>query len=63
VRNVIAAPLAVGFGISTPAHVRTLHGHAAIAVVGRAVLNLIGNTKPDVYLPELDRYRRSMLAT
>lgn len=62
VKELIPTPLAVGFGVSTPGHVRALRGHAAVAVVGSAVLNLIGDKRPDAYLPELDHYLRLMLS-
>lgn len=38
VRRYVTTPLAVGFGISKPEHLRTLKGHADIAVIGSAVI-------------------------
>lgn len=37
-------PRAVGFGISSPSHVRALAGKAEIAVVGSAMINLVDQT-------------------
>lgn len=42
VRNYIDSPLAVGFGIKTPAQVEALRGLADIAVVGSALLQYDG---------------------
>jgi tryptophan synthase alpha chain len=41
VRRVTSLPLAVGFGISTPAQVREVQRHADAAVVGSAVVHVI----------------------
>ena len=41
VRRFTSLPLAVGFGISTPAQVREVQGHADAAVVGSAVVHVI----------------------
>ena len=46
VRAHTALPIAVGFGISTPEHVRALRGVADGVVVGSAVLDAIGNAAP-----------------
>ena len=40
-RHFTSLPLAVGFGISTPAQVREVQGHADAAVVGSAVVHVI----------------------
>ncbi|MCS6987175.1 MAG: tryptophan synthase subunit alpha [Sphingomonadaceae bacterium] len=36
-------PVAVGFGVRTPAHARTVARHADLVVVGSAVVDVIGN--------------------
>lgn len=43
VRQYVTLPLAVGFGISTPEHIRSLRGLADVAVMGSALLPLAGN--------------------
>lgn len=40
VKKFTALPLAVGFGISSPAHMTALKGQAEIAVVGSAAVNV-----------------------
>ncbi|OGF20112.1 tryptophan synthase subunit alpha [Candidatus Falkowbacteria bacterium RIFCSPLOWO2_02_FULL_45_15] len=40
-------PLAVGFGISRPTHIKQLKGYADIAVVGSEVLNIYHQAVPD----------------
>lgn len=42
VRQYVTLPLAVGFGIATPDHIRSLHGLADVAVIGSALLQLDG---------------------
>lgn len=42
VREYVTLPLAVGFGISTPEHIRSLHGLVDVAVMGSALLPLTG---------------------
>jgi tryptophan synthase alpha chain len=46
VRAAIKTPLLVGFGISTPAHVASLHGHADGAIVASALVDAIEKTPP-----------------
>lgn len=45
VKKHISLPVAVGFGISKKAHVQQLQGHANIAIVGSAIVNIINNRK------------------
>ena len=47
VRERVAAPLVVGFGISTPAHVAALVGKADGAIVASALADLIERTEPE----------------
>lgn len=44
-------PIAVGFGVSRPAHIKALRGYADIAIVGSATIDLVKNT------PSKDRNR------
>ena len=46
VKTKISAPRAVGFGISSPQHIRALSAHAEIAIVGSATIDLISKTPP-----------------
>ena len=40
VKNYFSIPLAVGFGISQPEHIRALAGIAYIAIVGSAIIDI-----------------------
>jgi len=46
VRAATDVPLVVGFGISTPEHVRALHGQADGVIVASALADLIESTPP-----------------
>lgn len=49
VKKYFNVPLAVGFGISNKKHIDALKGHADIAIIGSAIINLINNSnKPDI---------------
>lgn len=51
VRKYVTLPLAVGFGISTPEHIRQLHGIADMAVIGSALLNVPTNQLAETLQP------------
>jgi len=59
VRAASPLPLAVGFGLSRPEHVRALAGIADAAVVGSALVSVIAEAgaAPDL-LPRVERYVR-----
>ena len=66
VRRQTSLPLAVGFGVSRPEHLRSLHGLAEAAVVGSAIVDIVGaSASPEVgqrlkdYLGSLARYREA----
>ncbi len=53
-RAISAAPVAAGFGIRTPEHVRALRPHADALIVGSALIEAIGRgEKPDAFLRHL----------
>jgi tryptophan synthase alpha chain len=64
VRRHTSLPLAVGFGVSLPEHLRALHGLADAAVVGSAIVDVIDTAPPGEiegrlkdYVGTLVRYR------
>jgi tryptophan synthase alpha chain len=52
IRATTALPIAVGFGISTPEHVRQVAQHADAVVVGSAIVKQIGEFGKDASLVE-----------
>ncbi|MBI2636820.1 MAG: tryptophan synthase subunit alpha [Parcubacteria group bacterium] len=46
VKQFITVPLAVGFGISKPEHLEVLKGHAEVAVIGSAMVNVYNQAEP-----------------
>ena len=59
VRRVSSKPVAVGFGISTPDHVRRLRNHVEGIIVGSALLNTIERANRKTY-QEAGRYVASL---
>jgi tryptophan synthase alpha chain len=59
VRAVARLPLAVGFGLSRPEHIRAVAGIAEAAVVGSALVSAIAETGDSVELvPRVEQYVR-----
>jgi tryptophan synthase alpha chain len=59
VHRLTQVPRALGFGLSTPAHLTALHGHAEAAVVGSALLDAIGLEPADA-VAAAGRFLRTM---
>jgi tryptophan synthase alpha subunit len=62
VRRCTPLPRALGFGLSTAAHLNTLCGHAEAAVVGSALLNSIA-LDPDNAVLAAERFLRTMMGS
>jgi tryptophan synthase alpha subunit len=60
VRKVFSQPLAVGFGISEPAHVEALGKHADIAIVGSAMIDKISNSSARNRLASVRKFTREL---
>ncbi len=54
--SLYALPLAIGFGLSTPAHIREIGSYADGAAVGSAIVNLIRQTPDDQQVEQVQRY-------
>jgi len=61
VRRRTLLPLAVGFGLSRPEHLRSLHGLADAAVVGSAVIDVIDSSPPGEIEARLTEYVVSLI--
>lgn len=59
-RQVTPLPLAVGFGISTPAHVREVSEYADGAIVGSALINVIKQAEPQDVEAKVSHFIREM---
>jgi len=46
VRQITTKPIGVGFGISSPSHVRSLQGHADGVIVGSRIVEAVRNREP-----------------
>jgi tryptophan synthase alpha chain len=62
VRALTSLPRALGFGLSTHAHLSALHGHAEAAVVGSALLDSIVSS-PDDAAGTAARFLRAMMGS
>lgn len=60
VRQLTSVPRALGFGLSTHAHLAALRGHAEGAAVGSALIDSIG-TQPDSAIANAERFLRAMI--
>ncbi len=60
VRQQTPLPRALGFGLSTHAHLAALRGHAEGAAVGSALIDSIG-TQPDAAIGNAERFLRAMI--
>ena len=58
IRSVSALPIALGFGISKPEHVREVGKWADAAVVGSALVNVIAETAPGDLNARVEEYVR-----
>lgn len=56
VRRIFAVPVAVGFGISKPEHVKKLSRYADIAVVGSAIIDIINRSNPRTLVSNVRRF-------
>lgn len=58
VKKYIKLPLAVGFGISTRAHVKAVHREAEIAVIGSKIINILNENGGD--LKKIEEFMRGL---
>ena len=61
VRRKTSLPLAVGFGVSRPEHLQSLHGLADAAVVGSAIVDVIDTAPPGEIEARLKDYVRTLV--
>jgi tryptophan synthase alpha chain len=62
VRRYTSLPLAVGFGVSRPEHLRSLDGLADAAVVGSAIVDVIDSAPPGEVESRLKQYVRTLVS-
>jgi tryptophan synthase alpha chain len=60
VRMYINLPLAVGFGISKKEHLQALKGHADIAVVGSAIIDVVRRAKKENRIRSVERWMQNL---
>jgi tryptophan synthase alpha chain len=62
VRRHTSLPLAVGFGVSRPEHLRSLQGRADAVVVGSAIVDVIGSSAAAEVESRLTQYVRTLVS-
>jgi len=62
VRRRTSLPLAVGFGVSRPEHLRSLRGHADAVVVGSAIIDVIDSSPAGEVESRLKQYVRTLVS-
>jgi tryptophan synthase alpha chain len=63
IRQFTSLPIALGFGVSTPEHVKSIGGFADAAVVGSAIVALVEKTPPADAPKAVGDFVRSLAAT
>jgi len=61
IKKKLNTPIAVGFGISEPAHIRALKGNADVAVIGSAVLNVYTEAKEGQKIDAVKMFIKSLV--
>ena len=62
VKRYFSVPIAVGFGISKKEHIAALTGHANIAVIGSAIIDIVNKSKPDGYKNSIQTFLENLQA-
>ncbi len=60
VKKYFSVPVAVGFGISKKEHIQALAGHADIAVVGSAMIDIIAKSKSTEYQKNIEKFLKQI---
>lgn len=61
VKKSFTIPIAVGFGISTKEQLQLLQGHADIAVVGSAIIDIINNSSKEFMYKDISEFLQNMV--
>lgn len=60
VKRSINLPLAIGFGISKPEHIKAIKNKADIAIVGSAIIKIISNSKKNDRIKNIDKFIKNI---